>query len=352
MANLKNGFLLKTKLNLITNLRKNIKVMSKVKELKKQHDFLNVTILDLIKILDPSGKSKYVDLFVRSIKHDYGTYSTKNAYNEIQIESGIDLQKIICDHDNITQKIWLDVMCNVIKFDDIKTLHKFHELNERQLIPDNDISKYKKISDLTNVINLAELKMQDASMDTHVVVLNNDEQWLVLRPLTHLASVKYGYGTKWCTAMKHDHDYFRRYSRRGVLIYCLNKEIGDKVAFFHNIDTDYDRETSFWNIKDERIDSMESGLPPYILNIIKEQMASKITNVKLRTAEIAELEENYYRQYEESKISGELPLIAEEVAEPRLNPVDAARQHLEQAISEWANQPNQTNTDEDVIAEI
>ena len=43
--------------------------MSKAKELKKQHDFLNVTVLDLIRILDPSGKSKYVDLFVRSIIH-------------------------------------------------------------------------------------------------------------------------------------------------------------------------------------------------------------------------------------------------------------------------------------------
>jgi hypothetical protein len=191
--------------------------------------------------------------------------------------------------------------------------------------------------------------MQDASMDTHVVVLNNDEQWLVLRPLTHQAAVKYGYGTKWCTSMKHDHDYFRRYSRRGVLVYCLDKETGDKIAFFHNIDTDYDRETSFWNIKDERIDSMESGLPPYVLDIIKEQIASKTTNVKLRTAEIAELEEKYYRQNEELKSEG-LPTIAEEVAAPRLIAVDVAREHLNQAISDWVNQPN-NNTD-DVIAEI
>lgn len=270
--------------------------MSKVKELKKQHDFLNVTVLDLIRTLDPSGKSKYVDLFVRSIKHDYGTYYTKNVYNEIQDESGIDLQKIVDNHDAVTQKIWLDIVCNIIGVDNLKTLHKFHELNERQLIPDNDISKYKKISDLTNVINLAELKMQNASMDTHVVVLKDDEHWLILRPLTHSASVKYGYGTKWCTAMKHEYDYFRRYSKRGVLIYCLNKETGDKVAFFHNTDTDYERETNFWNIKDERIDSMESGLPPYVLDIIKEQMTIKTTNAQLRTVEIAELEEKHYRQ--------------------------------------------------------
>ena len=303
--------------------------MSKAKELKKQHDFLNVTVLDLIRILDPSGKSKYVDLFVRSIIHDYGTYTTKNVYEEVQNESGIDLQKITRDHDNITQKMWLDVMHSIVGFDNVKIIHKFHELNERQLIPDNDISKYKKISDLTNVINLAELKMQDASMDTHIVVLNNDEQWLVLRPLTHSASVKYGYGTKWCTASKHDHEYFHRYARRGVLVYCLNKETGDKVAFFHNIDTDYERETSFWNVKDERIDSMESGLPPYILNIIKEQMASKITNVKLRTAEIAELEESYYRQLEKTREEPILPL-------EDYDPTNEARQHFEQAISEWA----------------
>jgi len=45
--------------------------MSKVKTLKKQHDFLNLTLMDVIQMIDPSGKSKYVDLFVASIKQRF-----------------------------------------------------------------------------------------------------------------------------------------------------------------------------------------------------------------------------------------------------------------------------------------
>jgi hypothetical protein len=32
---------------------------------------------------------------------------------------------------------------------------------------------------------------------------------------------------------------------------------------------DYDKETSFWDIKDQRIDSIESGLPNEIMDVIR-----------------------------------------------------------------------------------
>jgi hypothetical protein len=147
--------------------------------------------------------------------------------------------------------------------------------------------------------------------------------------------------------MKNEYDYFRRYSTRGILIYCLNRNTGDKVAFFNNLDPDYDREASFWSAKDERIDSMETGLPSYVIDIIKTQMAERKTNVELQSDEIRRFEDEYIQSIYKER---EMLEPTEERATRVENPVEVAREHLQQAISQWANQPN--NDTDDIIAEI
>jgi len=91
---------------------------------------------------------------------------------------------------------------------------------------------------------------------------------------------------------------------------------------------------------------MESDLPSFVLDIIKEQIANKVTNADLRSEELVEAEERL--------IMSKYTLLENEIAEPRPNPVQEARAHLQQAISEWANRtPTPTDIDEnDVIAEI
>ncbi len=48
-------------------------------------------------------------------------------------------------------------------------------------------------------MSLADLKMVDKEMEKQIEKLFEDEQWLVLKPLSYLASKKYGASTKWCT---------------------------------------------------------------------------------------------------------------------------------------------------------
>jgi hypothetical protein len=81
--------------------------------------------------------------------------------------------------------------------------------------------------------------------------------------------------------MEHN-DYFDRYCRRGILIYNINKITGHKVACFKNLNPDDDTEFSFWNVKDNRIDSIESGLPFNILDIILNEIKTNpVTNNRL-----------------------------------------------------------------------
>ena len=123
-------------------------------------------------------------------------------------------------------------------------------------------------------MSLAQLKLIDKEMEKQVHKLYEDNEWLIIKPLSFLASKKYGASTKWCTTQDNNPDYYLKYSRRGILIYCMNKITGDKVAAFKSLDTTYDRETSFWNLVDQRIDSLESGLPIEVMNIIRDEFTN------------------------------------------------------------------------------
>lgn len=64
--------------------------------------------------------------------------------------------------------------------------------------------------------------------DERIKVFEN-ERILVVEPLTHKASCKYGAYTQWCTAVVSNPDYFKRYSARGILLYIIIKSPYDDV---------------------------------------------------------------------------------------------------------------------------
>jgi hypothetical protein len=94
------------------------------------------------------------------------------------------------------------------------------------------------------------------------ITLFENDRWLVVIPLTHDASCYHGRNTQWCTARPHA-GHFDQYflDREIVLIYCLNKQTGekwaiathknlDKVEYFNKDDTSigaqqFQQQTSF-----------------------------------------------------------------------------------------------------------
>ena len=118
-------------------------------------------------------------------------------------------------------------------------------------------------------LNLAEMKVDAKQLEGEIVKIYEDDEWLLLRPLTYSASKKYGSNTKWCTTQESNSEYFIKYSSKGVLIYCINKLTGYKVASFCSLDKN-DPEFSFWNQKDSRIDSLQSELTEELLKTIRE----------------------------------------------------------------------------------
>ena len=73
--------------------------------------------------------------------------------------------------------------------------------------------------DIINQISIAKTKELLKNARKEILVIYEDDEVMMFKPLTFESSLKYGSGTKWCTAMKSEPEYFYRYSRNGILIY-------------------------------------------------------------------------------------------------------------------------------------
>lgn len=243
--------------------------MSRIEELKKQNPSFNVDGIEIINQL--LGKPKYTEMAINLIKYKNSQLSegrSRDAIEELKNGFGFDVEYL-----NSLNYLELSSIMHLISdyfgYNNFRLLKEFITLNEKKLIENNDLTTYKTFDELELQISLSSLKTIDKEMAKQVLKLYETDEWLIVKPLSYQASLKYGASTKWCTASKDSPDYYFRYSRRGILIYCINKKTGNKVGAFKNLDTGYDVETSFWNITDQRIDSMESGLPNDVLDVIR-----------------------------------------------------------------------------------
>ena len=204
----------------------------------------------------------------------------------------------------------------------MQLLSSFRKYNERGLIPNNDVSSYQNFDQIRSSVGLATLKEDEKELKTQVIREHEDNTWLALRPLTFGASSKYGAATKWCTTYQNDKQYFKRYWDRGILVYFINKVTGLKFAVFKSLDAE--RELSFWNAADQRVDFLELEIDDYMFPIIKQILKSDKSNRDLSTSKIRnQVNQECGRQYEkrlvqEDRYEVERPMTDEE-AVPQIN---------------------------------
>jgi hypothetical protein len=255
------------------------------------------------------GKSKYTEMAINLIKHKI-LENNENRHNdliyELQYELGFDEEYLnsltYMELSNIVHLI-----SNYFGYYNFRLIKEFIDLNEKKLIENNDLTAYKTFNELELQISLSNLKNIDKEMTKQVQKLYETDEWLLVKPLSYQASLKYGASTKWCTASKDNAEYYFRYSKRGILIYSINKKTGNKVAGFKSVDENSEPETSFWNITDQRIDSMDSGLPSDVLDIFRNEFSNtKQTNWDILTDEernrqILWLENEYNRNKKSSR---------------------------------------------------
>ena len=263
--------------------------MSRIRDLKTDTNN-NFNIIEVIEVFTPTGKSKYVDMLLRIMCNtpnlkEHGDEIIEYIINQYDFVDKEDLKKF----SPIQLLLMYKFIDTYFNSDDLNNYKKFCEYNERNLIDQNDLSKYKNFEDIMTQVNIADIKVEMKELESEVVRVHEDDEWLLVRPTTFLASKKYGSNTKWCTTSEQNPEYFLKYAERGVLIYCMNKKTGYKVASFYSLKKS-DPEFSFWNQKDEKIESMDSELSDSMLRIIREVSKDPKTTSNRRLLNETQLE--------------------------------------------------------------
>jgi hypothetical protein len=151
------------------------------------------------------------------------------------------------------------------------------EMYEKNQIHNVDTNQLKTIDEIEGIVNLINIKNIGKEFEKQTYVDLETEKWLVIRPLTYESSVKYGSNTKWCTSAKHNPNQYFRYTENGVLVYCINKETGYKLAFHMWKENKKFYDISFWNSIDDRIDSLSAEIDFDVYNLIKKMYSSSET---------------------------------------------------------------------------
>lgn len=226
-----------------------------VKQLKEQNPDLNINIIDILSKIDNTKTKKLIPFLIKLFKNKIKEIVDDNHYIDLDRRPYVKEMSLgLCD----TQKsIILWILDWYIGFDDIENIPIFVDYLDRGLIDNKDISTYQTMDDMVLEIGKASTKEMLSKDRKNIMIVHDDDEWMFFKPLTYNASVTYGYGTKWCTSMKNESEYFYRYSRQGVLIYVINKITGKKFGIHSNNDV----RMGIYDETDKQIDSFETDIP-------------------------------------------------------------------------------------------
>lgn len=311
------------------------------KELKKQNPHLNFGFVDILSHFDPTETNKFLPLLMGELKkalvesiilkdpkqmEEMRYYI--NRVSAITTYEDEDLQRMPVHLLNMMKEYHDWMINNSGLTTNIKDLlGRFEELCGKNLIKDKDIQNYKSLAELEKAVKDGDFSevMKNNTLKKQVVFEN--DAWIIIRPLTYEASVKYGYGTKWCTAMVNEKEYFYRYTKNHFLVYLFDKENKRKYGIQGTIGQEKnnnERTVSSIAIFDEtdvQIDSYRAKISPTIMDMLFNISMMHNTNYEYMLEyepECANLVDEFYNNNYQNKSIGEaaMPLAAAPYHDP------------------------------------
>jgi hypothetical protein len=238
-----------------------------IKKIKKENNSINISLVDLIGKLDNSETKKYTQFLVKILKKNFDNEQDFLLRDLSHRERKIDQVLTNSTFDGwITRKI----LTNLYGWDEVDSFIDFCNFMERGLTNEKDISKYDSWEMVTSEVFQAKNRNLFKMAKKEVKVVYEDDQYMCIKPLTYVASVSYGYQTRWCTASVQEPSYFYNHSKDGVLVYLIDKINNVKFGFYHN-----SHQIQIYNQKDDRVDSMETGIPVELLHKLIGEMKSE-----------------------------------------------------------------------------
>jgi hypothetical protein len=222
----------------------------------------NINVVSLLENIIPNDKPKYKELLFKLVA-SHVKDNDKHILEEFTeyFSDIIDLPKL----SPMERRFLLNLILS-FDADRLRQFKSFIDYDEKSLIERNDLSSYKNFNEVEVELTKTELKLISKEMEGQVVTLYNDDEWLFIKPLTYDSSKKYGSNTKWCTTSYNHPDHFFRYTTDGILVYCINKLTGYKVAGFKDINS---TDINFYDQVDTRIDSLSCEIPDDLFKILR-----------------------------------------------------------------------------------
>jgi hypothetical protein len=89
--------------------------------------------------------------------------------------------------------------------------------------------EYTRLNQVVTIVDRAKKLKEEKTFvrEEHVEVLIENDDYILLRPLTLKGSMKYGAGTRWCTTSPNGR-HFSDYTKRGFLYYLVSKKERNK----------------------------------------------------------------------------------------------------------------------------
>lgn len=256
--------------------------MAKLKDIKESApSWMKMSILDVLQLIDGTPTNKYLPMLVSLIKSrwdkrevdwtknepedDYASSFINELHSKTRNKTKEDLRKLSLIEVVMSIRLFEHLDLN---YSEIEELIKFMDRHDNNKFKNLDVNQIKTMEDISGYNLLSSLKEIEKIYEKQVLTLLNDEKWLVVRPITYESSIKYGASTKWCTTARDSYHFFK-YTRNGKLIYILNKLTGDKNAMFVGNNND-SYEVSFWDVADNRIDSLMVNIDQYVRDMLIE----------------------------------------------------------------------------------
>ena len=135
------------------------------------------------------------------------------------------------------------------------------------------------ISKIVHKHLLNEVKVKSSDR----VKLYEDDKLLVVVPLTHQASCKYGSNTPWCVAVVGNTEHYSDYTSNGVLIYYIiksnygdNKKKEYKLCYYHSYTEEFEEYQGWYDMSDYQFGKDEDGPD---INLIKFLIPDKVKSI-------------------------------------------------------------------------
>lgn len=216
--------------------------MSKIDKLKEQHPELNVSIIDLLSKIDPSGTNKYVEFLIKQIKNSY-------------------------DYDGDNTNLSLHIITEIVGYLNVETLNEFDRHCKAGRIIKNDISQYKKWTEMKESVRIANEVVKQKELEKQVIKLLDNNEYCVVIPLSYEASKIYGANTKWCTTQE---QHWKNYIDVYKLIYIMDKVKNDKYAV--SIKTKSKNKIQGWLSDDTEVSPLTLPISSEVITLIMNEI--------------------------------------------------------------------------------